>query len=161
MVIKYLNDDEAFKVAINLERGGLRFYTEVYRTTKDEKTRTVFLRLAEDEKAHLELFKKLDEESPSGPVGRPKEIDDEVVAYLNSLVDTGVFKRAKERLEAMKDLKDIDALETGVQAEKDSILFYQEAYKNSVTPSGKKVFKRLIGEEKKHLIILTERLREL
>ncbi len=161
MVIRYLNDDEAFKVAINLEREGLKFYTGVAKNTKDEKRRRVFLKLAEDEKVHLELFKKLDEESPSGPVGRPKEIDDEILTYLNSLIDTGVFKRAKERPRDLKSLKDVDALQVGIQAEKDSILFYQEAHKNSVTPSGKKAFKRLIGEEKKHLIILTERLREL
>lgn len=161
MVIRYLNDDEAFKVAINLEKDGLRFYTGAARNIKDEKTRRVFLKLAEDEKLHLELFKKLDEELPSGPAGRPKDIDDEVVAYLNSLVDTGVFKGVQKRLEELKSLEDVDALQIGIQAEKDSILFYQEAYKNSITPSGKKAFKRLIGEEKKHLIILTERLRQL
>ena len=58
-------------------------------------------------------------------------------------------------------MKDITkALELGIQAEKDSILFYTEMIINARYVEAKNAFRRLLKEEKKHLIDLQTRLNE-
>ena len=54
---------------------------------------------------------------------------------------------------------DIDALRIGIQAEKDAILFYSEAAKNTKNKEGQKAFEFLVNEEKKHLKMLADLLR--
>ena len=49
----------------------------------------------------------------------------------------------------------------GIQAEKDSILYYTEAAKNTKYPAGKMAFEQLANEEKKHLKLLAEQLKAL
>jgi len=56
---------------------------------------------------------------------------------------------------------DIDALKIGIQAEKDSILYYSEAAKNTKNTFGKMTFEQLANEEKKHLKLLAEQLKLL
>ena len=159
MVVKQLNDFEAFKVGMNIEKQGMEFYTKFAEVTKNPETKKVILKLAEDEKEHFELFKQLSEEIDSDASGQPIIGDELIGAYLNSLVDTDVFYSLDDLSPAsMKDLSEADAFSIGIQAEKDSILFYQDAARYSTNPSGKKAFERLIKEEKEHLVILKERL---
>ena len=56
---------------------------------------------------------------------------------------------------------DLDALKIGIQAEKDAILFYTEATKNTKNKEGQKAFEFLASEEKKHLKLLADLLRVL
>ena len=61
----------------------------------------------------------------------------------------------------MRDIKDTtDVLAIGIQAEKDSILFYTEMIINARYIEAKDAFRRLLKEEKKHLIDLQTQLNE-
>src|SRR5437867_1544755 len=47
---------DALRIAIATERSGLEFYSRAARMTKDARGRNVFQRLAEEERAHLDLL---------------------------------------------------------------------------------------------------------
>lgn len=156
------NDGEALKIAVNIEEEGLEFYSTLAKSAKDTKVKDVFSRLASDEKDHLALFQKayLEVTSLANPSGSPEEYMGDL--YLKYLIDTGVFSRKGEARKLAQEIKtDADALKIGIQAEKDSILYYSEAAKNTRHMSGKIAFAQLANEEKKHLKLLMEQLHAL
>ena len=76
--------------------------------------------------------------------------------YLKSLVDNRVFTditAAQQKAERITG--EIEALDTGIQAEKDSVLFYAEM-QNFVGQADRKVVYNIIDEEKGHLRQLSE-----
>ena len=156
------NDAEALKIAMNIEGEGLEFYSILMKSAKDDKARDIFSKLASAEKKHLALFQEMYSKitSPANPVQGCEDYT--VDLYLKDLVETGIFtKKGEARRLAAKIMTDIDALKVAIQAEKDSILYYTEAAKNTRHEGGKKAFEQLTDEEKKHLKILTEHLRAL
>lgn len=160
MKYENFNDAEALKIAINIEEEGLEFYSILMKSTKDDKAKDVFSKLASAEKKHLALFQKvyLDITSPANPVQGCEDYT--VDLYLKDLVDTGIFTKKGEARRLIAEIKtDIDALKIGIQAEKDSILYYTEAAKNTKYEAGRKAFEQLANEEKKHLKILAEHLK--
>jgi rubrerythrin len=162
MVVEFLSDIEALKVAMNLEEEGLKFYREMGDKTKKLTVKATFSRLAKDEVEHFNTFEKLHRElsgklSPTGWV-----LDEELRSYLGSVIETGVFYDASYLPKAtIKTLSERDAFLIGAQAEKDSILFFTEASQKSTNPSSRKAFLWILEEEKKHLAILNEEIQKL
>src|SRR3972149_3097086 len=156
------NDAEALKIAINIEEEGLEFYSILMKNAKDAKAKEIFSQLASAEKKHLALFQKaLLEVTDAATMAQGCE-DYTVDLYLKDLVDTGIFTKKGEARRLATEIKtDIDALKIGIQAEKDSILYYTEAAKNTKYEAGKKAFEQLTSEEKKHLKLLAEQLKVL
>jgi len=159
-MIKYLSDDEALKVAMNIEKNGMKFYTKVSSIIKDQATKKVFLELLEDEKYHYKKFKEL-HDGLKGSKLRVSSVDDEVSEYLDALVSTGIFDINLITKNSFKSLTARDAILVGIQAEKESILFFTEAHKSSQNKEGKKAFSKILDEEKKHLTKLNLRLNNL
>jgi rubrerythrin len=159
-MIKYLADSEALKVAMNLEKDGIEFYTKAISLARDIKSKDMFLKLVEDEKQHYRRFKELHDSLKDSHL-ITSQVDEEVSDYLRALVSTGIFDINLITKNSFKGLSSKDAILVGIQAEKESILFYTEAIKNSENPKGKKAFVDILKEEKKHLISLSLRLRYL
>lgn len=160
MKYENFNDAEALKIAINIEEEGLEFYSILMKSVKDDKAKDIFSKLASAEKKHLALFQKayLDITSPANPAQGCEDYT--VDLYLKDLVDTGIFTKKGEARRLVSEIKtDIDALKIGIQAEKDSILYYTEAAKNTKYEAGRKAFEQLANEEKKHLRMLAEQLK--
>lgn len=158
MVVKYLSQGEAFKVAMNLEEEGLKFYEECAQKIKSAEPRHIFLQLAEDEKEHYAIFRKMYDETGEAR----KEIlgdDEEVKKYLASLVKPGVFYDiASIDRETMDSRDEREVVKIAIQTEKDSVLFYTEAWLNSGNTQARKAFKKIFMEERRHLNILIDRL---
>jgi len=156
------NDAEALKIAINIEEEGLAFYSILMKNAKDEQVKEIFSKLASAEKKHLTLFQKAYSEITS-PASTIQGCEDYTVdLYLKYLVDTGIFtKKGEARRIAAEITTDVEALNIGIQAEKDSILYYSEAAKNTKHEGGKKAFEQLTNEEKKHLQWLASQLKAL
>ena len=132
MKFENFNDAEALKIAINIEEEGLEFYSTMMKNTKDMKVKEVFSKLASDEKEHLARFQKAYNEITS-PTSTVQGCEDYTIdLYLKHLVETGIFTQKGEARRLAKEIKtDIDALKIGIQAEKDSILYYSEVAKNT------------------------------
>ncbi len=154
------NDAEALKIAINVEEEGSEFYSAIMNNTNDSRVKEVFSKLASDEKEHINRFQKIYAEISSQANSTREFEEDTVDLYLKHLIDTGIFSRKGEAKRIAGEIKtDIDALKIGIQAEKDAILYYSEAAKNTKHSAGKKVFELLINEEKEHLRLLAEHLK--
>ncbi|MGQ3684354.1 MAG: ferritin-like domain-containing protein [Candidatus Loosdrechtia sp.] len=155
------NDTEAMLIAIHLEEEGLEFYSTIAKNVKCDKVRETFSQLASDEKEHLAQFQKvhLDLSPLANPVGDYE--DCMVDLYLKYLVDTGVFTKKGEAKRLANEINtDTDALKVGIQAEEAAIHYYCEAAKKTKHKKGKKVFKQLANEERRHLALLTKHLKE-
>ncbi len=159
MVLKYLNEDEILKVAINVEKEGIEFYKKSASFSKVEKAKNVFQYLVEEEEKHLEYFTKLDKQIEFIKF-IPEDIDEEVSMYLRSLIDTGIFSK-KFSDNDWAGFTDKKALEFGINVEKNSILFYSEVLKITENESAVKSLKKIIEEERRHLIALTTHWKEL
>ncbi|MEE9514688.1 MAG: ferritin family protein [Candidatus Brocadiales bacterium] len=159
-ILKFVNDDEALRIASNIEKEGYNLYIEASKRAKDGKSKQMFERLAEAEQKHLvhfdDLRMSLHEKKGQVPWGE----DDELVsAYINNLVHTGIFSSAeKKRAAAKKDISEIESCKMGIQTEKDSILFFGEAARLCKNRQGRKMFKTLVEEEKQHLTELARHL---
>ena len=159
MVLKYLNDDEILKVAVNLEQDGVEFYKKCVSLSKVEKAKSMFLFLAGEEEKHFAYFKKLDQHIEYMKF-RPGEIDEEISMYLRSLIDTGVFSN-KFTDHDWENFTDKMAVEFGINIEKYSILFYSGVLKITENEDSVRALTKIIEEEKRHLVALTIHWKEL
>ncbi len=154
----FFNDVEAAKIAINMERNGFTFYTRAAeRVTRDE-VKTVFQRLAEDERSHIAMFEDLHDRLLAEP-RRDSYLDgEEIDQYMRRLVESHVFsdESTVSRLIDQVD-SDIAALAVGIRAERDTMLFYQEMINFTNSPAAREAFQKIIDEERHHLTILAER----
>lgn len=141
--------EEIIKLAVGIEKQGIVFYDVMARSTQQPEARDLFKHLAEAERHHMTTFSNmLPQAAKSAPsVVSEGEYDD----YLKALVNNAVFtdEMATNELATRTD-SDVDALDIGINAEKDSILFYyymRDVVPQSVLPAVNKI----IGEEKEHL----------
>ncbi|MGC9066486.1 MAG: ferritin family protein [Candidatus Ratteibacteria bacterium] len=159
MVLKYLNEDELFKVAMNIEEQGIEFYQNAFNQASISEAKEIFQFLCGEEKRHYEVFKKMDNDV-QGIKFRPEAIDEEISLYLRSLVDSGIFENIVSRNQ-WKDITDKQALNIGIQVEKTSILFYDGIRHITEDPTAGVALDKIIAEERSHLIKLTTLWKEL
>lgn len=154
----FFSDVEAAKIACNMERNGLAFYTAVAAKAKDENVRRIFEQLAHDEKAHVAVFEELQQKLLDEPRKDGYLDSDELDAYMARLVETHVFAddSAVARL-AGQVSSDIEALGVGMRAERDTMLFYHELLGLTDSPAAREAIQRIVEQERQHLVQLHER----
>jgi len=161
-MIEYLNEDEVYRVGMCIEEAGLEFYTRMAEKAEDPATRRVFKRLARDEKEHLALFESLENKTAGGFGARPADKDQELSAYVCSIVDGGIFKGIRDMAKAgRRKMTPESALKLALSVEKDAVLYYSEALRVARKKLAKKALERLVEEEKGHVVELTKRLERL
>ena len=152
---------EVTQMAINIEEKGLAYYNEAAKRANDDKIKGIFLLLAEQEKKHIELFAKLLELlSDIHNIDSEYLYDESVSSYFKALVGNQVFKDNQlNNVITIENTK--DALNEGIAAEKNSILFYNEILKHTKLQAVTDVLEIIIEEEKKHIIDLNSILKTL
>src|SRR3989339_724070 len=158
MGVKFSGSD-IVEMGIQIEKNGKEYYDEVLKCSKSDKAKAMFKFLAQEEVNHVGYFKKLllsleREEIAESYPGEYHE-------YMHHLSGLHVFTVKGKGLEvACKIKSDKEALETAVNFEKDSILFYYEL-KNFISVKDGKVLDEIIKEEQGHLSKLTVLLKEI
>ncbi len=149
---------EITKMAMDMEKEGQEFYRKAAALTGDERISSIFILLAEQEKRHAELFSGLHKiVSETNNLSDEYLYDENVSVYMKALVANKVFKEYE--LESIKNMDSVkDALRIGINAEKNSILFYNEIIKNTKSPETLGTLTLILDEEKKHLVDLTNLL---
>lgn len=144
----FFKSSEIYRMAIELEKNGLAYYTEIARQATNEQTKAVFTYLATIEKKHLRKFRKLlANKSKSTP---PESYRGEYMKYLRALLKDRLFtSSAAARSRAAKSGSKA-AISTGIQAEKNSILFYSELL-DLVPADDREALVKILTEEKRHL----------
>ncbi|MGE5416922.1 MAG: ferritin family protein [Acidobacteriota bacterium] len=152
MNLDMLTVEEILKMAVVMEHRGARHYQSLNESVSDPKIKDMLNRLTEDEKLHAEQFAEI---LGSNPKITHQRIPLEISAYLDALKSDELFTDS-DVPEHPKH-----AIAMGIQAEKDSILLYNELY--SALPPGKtrEAVGKLLREEKLHLVELRSYYEEM
>ena len=145
---KMFSGCEIVELAVQIEKNGKEFYTRLKALADNDEARGVFESLAKAEDRHIAVFRKIFDASCNySPEG---SFPDEYFSFMNSLASSYVFTRADKAEELIESIKTFrEAVELGIELEKDSILFYEEM-KRSIPESSHETVDRIIDEEKQH-----------
>jgi rubrerythrin len=140
--------------AMKQEREGMTFYNKASRKFKDKDLMKLFVKLAGEEKKHLESFKSLKDKV------QKKNVDESfrstgVDESLEALIKAGLFPDVamSKQIDKIKSVADVCAL--AMKAEKDAILLYSELAKVSIDKEQKNMFTKIIKEEKSHIAMVS------
>ncbi|HEY3424386.1 MAG TPA: ferritin family protein [Negativicutes bacterium] len=158
---KLFSDLEGLRIAMEMEVEGRDFYQQAYESVAKQEQKDLFLMLKNEEIHHYETFSKI-----YSKIKQNKEIesddylfDADSSRYLTILVEDYIFPKkdkAKAKIAEFKSMETI--LQAAIQAEKESILFYDALANESKFEEAKKIFIILKAEEQTHVVKLTEML---
>ncbi len=148
------NAHDLLELALQIERNGHAFYTAVSRTAKASTLRDLCLFLAGEEEKHLAIFQGLLEKVGRRPL--PESYAGEYQAYVEALAGSRVFvgDDAWRRL-AEEAKTDVQALNTAIQFEKDTILFFVEM-RGLLARRDQPIVAELVNQERQHVRKLVE-----
>ncbi|NLP41491.1 MAG: ferritin family protein [Veillonellaceae bacterium] len=153
---KLLNELDGLRVAIEIEKRGHEFYQQAYNQSQEAEHKDLFLLLRDEETHHMEKFQKVLNKVQTTK-SECESFTAETAAYLSALASDHVFPKEEEAARTIASLKTIDTiLAVAMQAEKDSILLYDELAGKSKSEETRKVFAALKAEEQQHVVKLRE-----
>jgi rubrerythrin len=143
------NSSEIVEIGIQIEKNGRDFYNTLASQSNNQAAAGVFKFLAGEEEKHISVFQKL-----LGSVENyvaPESYSGEAAAYMKALAGEYIFTQNNKGQEIAKTIKnDLQAVETGIGFEKNSIIFY-EGMRQFVSEHDLKTVEALIIQEKGHL----------
>lgn len=149
---------DAVEISLFIEKEGLAFYEKAAKNALDSRVRDMFLRLAEEERIHIQTLKNKIQFLKPAISGKGK---------TRNPVDTFVGEEIKGKIFPNFELKavnkfknDVEALDYGIESEKRSIETLARLLENEKKLDVKAVFSHLMVEEKKHLALLEDLKKE-
>jgi rubrerythrin len=141
---------EFLEVAIEIEKNGRNFYEAIARQEdRPKEVRDVFAQLAAREKEHENTYREI--MNRLGGYNPRQQYAGEHDQYISRLANFSIFSAEQaRRILSKKKMTDIEAIEVGINLEKDSILFYSEI-RGMVPPQDQNLIDIITNEEKKHL----------
>ncbi|MBI4949025.1 MAG: ferritin family protein [Deltaproteobacteria bacterium] len=151
MTFEHLEEKEAVKRAALIEVNGHRFYSLLAERTESGRAKTVFHKLAEDEKKHLKII----EGKYFTEAGFGEQVTDEEIViedYLHSIGADNIFTK---RINVEELLRVVDttkkALTVALASERHSVRYFEDLSKRSKTPEGRSMYNALADEERSHV----------
>jgi Fur family ferric uptake transcriptional regulator len=146
---------DALRMAIATERSGLEFYTRAAGLTKDARGRSVFQKLAEEEKEHLGTLETRYREL----VASDPQLESRPTFLFFKGAASGLFAEGTKELRSGVD--DEQALLIGIKCERGSHQFFKRYGERFEDSEGKQVFLEFADEERAHLDLLIREYRAL
>jgi len=146
---------DALRIAIATERSGLEFYTRAAGLTKDARGRSVFERLAGEERDHLNTLEKRYREL----LAKDPLLESRPTFLFFKGAASGLFAEGAEKLR--KGVNDQQALLIGIRCERGSHKFFKRYGERFEDSEGKQVFLEFADEERAHLDLLIREYRAL
>lgn len=153
------SDLEGLRIAIEIEARGQAFYRQAYEQAVHQEHKDLFLFLMNEELQHLEVFTQIFTAVSERKEAHSAEylFDPDTYRYLTVLAESHIFPPESQAQHTVAELKSVKAiLNTAMQAEKDSILLYDELSRNAKFEDARKIFARLKIEEQGHVVKLRE-----
>jgi rubrerythrin len=144
------------KVAILNEQEGYRFYREAAERVSDEEAKKAFLQLAQDERDHEEVLRKMFADMRQG---QRVSVYDPEGGYI---VEPRIFKRSSQPI--INDDYELAVYKIGILMEEASERYYRESAEKTGSDEIKKMLLHLADWEASHRDALSdiyERLREV
>src|SRR6267378_692304 len=146
---------DARRIAIATERNGLEFYTRAAGLTKDARGRTVFQRLAAEEREHLGTLEKRYREL----VTKDPQLETKPTFLFFKGAASGLFAEGAAKLR--EGVNDQQALLIGIKCERGSHKFFKRYGERFEDSEGKRIFLEFADEERAHLDLLIREYRAL
>ena len=146
---------DALRIAIATERSGLQFYTRAASLTRDARGRSVFQKLATEEKEHLGTLEKRYSEL----LAKDPQLESRPTFLFFKGAANGLFAAGAERLG--KGVNDLEALLIGIKCERGSHNFFKKYGDRFEDSEGKQIFLEFADEEREHLDLLISEYRAL
>jgi Fur family ferric uptake transcriptional regulator len=146
---------DALRIAIATERSGLDFYTRAAELTTDRRGRTVFQRLAAEEREHLSTL----EARYAELLTQDPQLESRPTFLFFKGAAAGLFAEGAQKLKGGVD--DLQALLIGIRCERGSHKFFKKYGERFEDSEGKQVFLEFAEEERAHLDLLIGEYRTL
>ncbi len=146
---------DALRMAIATERSGLQFYTRAAKLTKDARGRSIFHKLAEEERHHLGTL----EGRYAELLKRDPELETRPTFLFFKGAAHGLFAEGADRL--LQGVDDQQALLVGIRCERGSHQFFKKYGERFEDSEGKQIFLEFAAEEREHLDLLMREYRAL
>jgi len=144
---------DVLQFAVRMEEDGGRFYREAADRSEKLEVKTLFNSLASDEAKHKKIFEefllKVDLFEPR------EDYPGEYLAYLHNYIDGKVFVALDSKSAKSESGNVAMALDFAIRREMESIHYYQEL-KAFVSEEGHESLDKIINEERKHFMQLSE-----
>ncbi|MGE0450658.1 MAG: transcriptional repressor [Vicinamibacterales bacterium] len=146
---------DALRIAVATERSGLAFYTRAASLASDPRGRSVFQRLAEEEKEHLGTL----ERRYAQLIAADPTLESRPTFLFFKGAAQGIFAEGAEKLREGVD--DLQALLIGIRCERDSHKFFKRYGERFEDSEGKQIFLEFAEEEREHRDLLIREYRAL
>lgn len=133
---------DIYEFAMKMELDGKKYYTELMDKADNKGVKVLFNILAQEEQAHYDILKSLKNKIELGS-------ESKVLDMANN-----IFEMMFETSDQVKTMLSGDALVHGLKLENESIAFYKEKMIEAEDELEKKIFKKLMVEEKKHYFLI-------
>lgn len=146
------NISEIVDLGIEKEKKRRDFYGLCAERLNDKNIKELFSKLRDWEETHIEKFKGI-----RGSIKEPRETEayeGELSSYMHALLDDKLYNDVSPGKFSSNVKTPLDAITYGIGFEKDSIIFFNEIM-NYTVDSRKEIIRKLIEEEKQHIIYLT------
>jgi Fur family transcriptional regulator, ferric uptake regulator len=147
---------DALRIAIATERSGLEFYTRAASIARDPRGRSVFTKLAGEEKEHLATL----EARYARLLTRDPQLEARPTFLFFKGAANGLFAEGAQKLLA-DGMNDQQALMIGIRCERGSHKFFKRYGERFEDSEGKQVFLEFADEERQHLELLIREYRAL
>jgi Fur family ferric uptake transcriptional regulator len=146
---------DALRIAIATERSGLDFYTRAASLTRDRRGRTVFERLAGEEREHLATLEARYRELTA----RDPQLESRPTFLFFKGAASGLFAAGAAKLR--RGIDDRQALLIGIKCERGSHKFFKKYGERFDDSEGKQIFLEFSAEERAHMDLLIGEYRAL
>jgi len=147
---------DALRIAIATERSGLEFYSRAAEMTRNARGRTVFQKLAEEERSHLSTL----ENRYQRLLAQDPRLESRPTFLFFKGAANGLFAAGADQI-ARGGVDDRQALMLGIRCEKTSHRFFKRYGEKFEDSEGKQVFLEFANEERAHLELLIREYRAL
>ena len=144
---------EIIDMGIIKEKKRRDFYAYTSDKFKEKEMKELFSRLRDWEEEHIKKFTVIRDSTQTYETN--ESYQGEFASYIKYAVDDILYDQITAEWFAKNIKEPIKAINYGIGFEKDAILFFSELLKYMTGPDKEKV-EELVGEEKKHLIYLSE-----
>jgi len=146
---------DALRIAIATERSGLEFYSRASKAARDSRGRSVFERLADEEREHLgkleSRYQKLLSKDP--------QLEARPTFVFFKGAANGLFAAGAEQV--ARGVSDQQALLVAIKCERTSHRFFKRYGEKFEDSEGKQVFLEVADEERSHLELLIREYRAI
>lgn len=143
---------DAIEISLFIEKEGLGFYEKAAKNVSDPEVKDMFLRLAEEEREHIQTLQNKGQflkPAISGNEKTRRRVD----SLVNEELKGKIFPASESNL-VKKFKSDVEALDYGIESERRSVEILTRLLENEKKLDVKAVFSHLVVEEKKHLALL-------